>query len=243
MTDWALPQKGIFVTGTDTEVGKTWVSAQLLQALITHKRKVKSAQSDKNVFFEKGGDPLPCARKPVASGATSTFNGKLLSEDTRILAEQTGESSEIVTRYTFAAPVAPSLAAQNCGIDMPLEQLLCACHAPANRWTLVEGAGGFYSPMGSDGSLNADLAKHLSLPVLLVVGLKLGCVNHTLLTLEAIQQHGLHCIGVILNDLHNTQDTQTATLLTQCIQAPFYQMPYKQPDATWQAWVANHLNL
>lgn len=244
MTEWALPQTGVFVTGTDTEVGKTWVSAHILRTL-SHIYLEKQAFSggQKTPLEKKWGDPpLFCARKPVASGA-SMWKGKLVSADTLALSEVTGEPLTHITRYTFAAPIAPNLAAQQCGIDTSMEKLMQACRTPKHSWSLVEGAGGFYSPLGADNSLNADLAQQLRLPVLLVVGLKLGCINHTLLTLNAIQQRGLHCVGIVLNDLHDTQDTKTAEILTKLTSLPLYLMPCDKPDSSWPDWLQTHLSL
>jgi dethiobiotin synthetase len=225
MTDWQLPKRGLFVTGTDTEVGKTWVSAHILR------------------FLQQNSVEKPlqiCARKPVASGAC-IHNGVLTAEDTLQLAHATNEPLEQVTRYTFAPPTSPAHAAQLADIDTALDKLLQACRVPPHSWTLVEGAGGFYSPLGSDNSLNSDLATALKLPVLLVVGHKLGCINHTLLTLAAIEQRGLHCIGVVLNDLHDQRNTGTAEALRALITPPLYTMPYGQPDIYWPHWLSQLL--
>lgn len=194
-----LPRHGLFVTGTDTDVGKTWVSQNLLKSL-KNPAFPNSDSSGKKLVAEKVGPPPPLsARKPVASGAQRTRRG-LWASDTLALADATDESPHRITPYTFEPPISPAEAARMTGCDTSLEKLIEACRAPCGHWTLVEGAGGFYSPLGSDGSLNADLAEALDLPVLLVVAHRLGCINHTLLTVEAIERRGLKLAGVVLND-------------------------------------------
>ncbi|SIO11536.1 dethiobiotin synthase [Sulfurivirga caldicuralii] len=194
-----LPKRGLFVTGTDTDVGKTWVSQNLLKSL-KNPAFSGTGSTGKKPAAEKVGDPPPVsARKPVASGAQRTRRG-LWAPDTLALADATGEPLQRITPYTFEPPISPAEAARQAGCDTSLEKLIDACRVPERRWTLVEGAGGFYSPLGSDGSLNADLAEALGLPVLLVVAHRLGCINHTLLTLEAIERRGLKLAGVVLND-------------------------------------------
>ncbi|WP_294948817.1 dethiobiotin synthase [Sulfurivirga sp.] len=265
MTEPVLPQQGLFVTGTDTEVGKTWVSAHILR----HFRDF--FQREKNASRKNGGDPsarphlkahaskvtsadsttLPdhgrgrlhraCARKPVLSGAA--FDGLCLrGEDAVRLAAATGEPMEQVCRFQFAAPISPARAAREAGMDTTLPRLLEACKAPSDGWTLVEGAGGFLSPLGSDSSLNADLAATLGLPVLLVARLKLGCINHTLLTLEAIEHRGLRCAGIVLNDLHDRRDAATHKEMAQLAGCAITLMPHGRPGPDWADWL-NSLEL
>ncbi len=236
MTEPVPPRQGLFVTGTDTEVGKTWVSTHILRHFRDFFQRGKTA-SGKN-----GGDPVSVhARKPVLSGAT--FEGlRLRGEDAVQLAAATGESMEQVCRFQFAAPISPARAAREAGMDTTLPRLLEACRAPSNGWTLVEGAGGFLSPLGSDGSLNADLAAALDLPVLLVAGLKLGCINHTLLTLEAIERRGLRCAGIVLNNLHDRRDADTHKEMAQLAGCAITLMPHGQPGPDWADWL-NSLEL
>jgi len=194
-----LPRRGLFVTGTDTDVGKSWVSHNLLKTALKALQREGGEGGKKTARKKVGDPPLLSARKPVASGARRTPRG-LWATDTLLLADATGEPLQRITPYTFEPPISPAEAARQAGCDTSLHRLVEACCAPAESWTLVEGAGGFYSPLGSDGSLNADLAAALGLPVLLVVGHRLGCINHTLLTLEAIERRGLTLAGVVLND-------------------------------------------
>lgn len=170
--------KGIFMTGTDTGVGKTWVGVQLIKTLRVLGREV-----------------IP--RKPVESG---------WAEDTQHTdawqlahaAEQTFDHG--ICPYRFTAALAPPRAAMQEGKTLTLQQLAAACptHWESHQFLHVEGAGGFYSPIADDG-LNADLAQILGLPVVIVAEDRLGCINHALLTAAAVQQRGLKLAGVILN--------------------------------------------
>lgn len=173
---------GIFVTGTDTGVGKTYVGTRLI-----HKLKALGLTI--------------AARKPVESGwpldYTQTDAWQLLK------AAQLPESAlEQVCPYRFKAALAPDRAARLEGQSITLQQLQAAVlnHAQG-QWLYVEGAGGVYSPIAEDG-LNADLAQLLGLPVVLVTEDKLGCINHVLMAVEVLQRRGLTVAGVILNRIH-----------------------------------------
>ena len=182
------PMLGVFITGTDTGVGKTHIGVLLAKAL-----------SAKNIRV------IP--RKPVESGC-AVIDGELMPADAQALkqaADYSGGLSDIC-RYRFEAPVSPPRAAHLANRPVTTEQLLEACvHNRENGFTLVEGAGGFYSPLSEDG-LNADLATALQLPVLLVAEDALGALNQVLMSVEAIQAHGLNLVGVVLNRLNKLQD-------------------------------------
>lgn len=170
--------RGIFITGTDTNVGKTWVGVQLIRQLRTLGRDV-------------------IVRKPVESGWTDD----LQQTDAWQLAEAAGQAlDQHICPYRFSAALAPPRAAQLAGEILTLQQLAAACptHWQSHQFLHVEGAGGFYSPIAEDG-LNADLAQRLGLPVVIVAEDRLGCINHVLLTAAAVQQRGLRLAGVILN--------------------------------------------
>jgi len=164
-----------FITGTDTDVGKTFVTALLTRSL----RKA-------------GFDTV--AMKPISCGEP---------EDSRILqaAAENKLTLEEVTPVSYAAPLAPIEAARlevRCfdpAEVMPTFQRLHHSH----RSLLVEGVGGWLVPLSQNYS-GADLAKEMGLPVLLVVRNQLGAINHTLLTLESIQAHGLACQGIVINN-------------------------------------------
>jgi dethiobiotin synthetase len=174
--------KGVFITGTDTGVGKTVIGCALARALTR-------------------ADVAVAARKPVESGCGAP-HGEREPADGRALMQAAGarEPLDTVTPMRLATAVSPERAAHLEGVDLRLYDLLAAaCTGAPDDFYLVEGAGGFYSPLATD-AVNADLAVALALPVLVVAANRLGCVNHTLLTAEAIQHRGLRLAGVALND-------------------------------------------
>lgn len=182
---------GIFVTGTDTGVGKTFVSAALVRAMRLH-----------------GIDAM--AMKPVASGSFETGEG-LRNEDALALIEAmrtplpgsvdaTEPAYATVNPYTLRDPIAPHLAAANDGVEIELGPIRSAYLdlAARSHFVLVEGAGGWAIPL-SEHRMQSDLPLALGLPVLLVVGVRLGCINHALLSARAIRADGLALAGWIAN--------------------------------------------
>jgi dethiobiotin synthetase len=174
--------RGCFVTGTDTGVGKTVIACALLHQLCRQGLKA-------------------VGMKPVAAGCERTAQG-LINEDVELLrAAGVGPlPREAVNVYAFEPPIAPHIAAQREGthIDLALiarrfEQLCAQSDA-----VVVEGAGGFLVPLTEQESF-ADLAVLLALPVVLVVGMRLGCINHALLTAQAIHDRGLRLAGWVAN--------------------------------------------
>ena len=175
---------GWFVTGTDTGVGKTAVAQALLTAL---QRKGHKA----------------VGMKPIASGCRKTAAGLRCDDAERLQAASsvTAEYADI-NPYAFADPVAPHLAAATEGIVIRIEKIQTHFDrlqrlAP---WVVVEGAGGWRVPL-NDAHTMADLAKALNLPVVLVVGIRLGCLNHALLTAAAIQADGVRLAGWVANQI------------------------------------------
>jgi dethiobiotin synthetase len=173
---------GLFLTGTDTGVGKTYVARLLILALRAQGHRVY-------------------ARKPVESGCRQP-QGPSLPVDGLALREAAGgaEALQTVCPYRLAHALAPNRAARLEGIDLRLRDLVLACDAPGDGIVVVEGSGGFLSPLTDDG-LNADLAAVLEIPILLVAADRLGCINHVLLTAEAIASRGLKLASVLLNPL------------------------------------------
>jgi dethiobiotin synthetase len=178
--------KGIFITGTDTGVGKTWFGERLIQYLKQHRISVTP-------------------RKPVESGwlhddVENTDAGRLA-----IAANQL-EQLDLICPNHFKAAISPVRAAQLEGQALTIEQIKQQCLNINNTDFLhVEGAGGFYSPLASDG-LNADLAQALGLPVILVAEDRLGCINQILLSLEAIKYRQLKVLCVFLNQINTNED-------------------------------------
>lgn len=173
---------GFFVTGTDTGVGKTLVAAALLHRLA-----------------ERG---LRCAgMKPVAAGCVHTDAGWRNDDALQLLAHgNVALEYDEVNPYALPAACAPHLAAREVGVSLDVATLHRAYERLATRaeWVIVEGAGGWQVPLNDDETL-ADLAVRLQLPVILVVGLRLGCLNHALLTAEAIARRGARLAGWVAN--------------------------------------------
>lgn len=191
--------RGVFVTATDTGVGKTWVGRQVIGALRTH-----------------GLDVV--ARKPVESGWNAV---DMTTTDAWQLGQAAGNDPAQVCPYHFHAPLSPPRAAALEGVTLNIATLQQACWAgvTGQQYLLVEGAGGFYSPLAADG-LNADLAVALGLPVLLVTEDRVGCLSPVLLSLEAAQRRGLQIAGIALNrrnpppfGMDNAADLQAFTTI------------------------------
>lgn len=177
-------QQAWFVTGTDTGVGKTMVSSMLVRQF--------AARGLRSVGM-----------KPVASGCERR-GGRLISEDvTQLLAASNVDLPlSDINPYAFEPAIAPHIAAKQAGVRIDLEPIAAAfrrLQAQANV-VIVEGAGGFYVPLDEQHDM-ADLAAKLGLPVILVVGMRLGCINHALLTAEAIRQRGLTLAGWVANQV------------------------------------------
>lgn len=173
-----------YVTGTDTEVGKTVASTALLQAARLLGRRA-------------------VGYKPVASGSEMTDEG-LRNSDALALQRNSALPLryEEVNPYTFAEPTSPHIVSAD--EQRPIEAGvlsagLRALEAQAD-WVLVEGAGGWFTPLSPTLTL-ADWVRDEQLPVILVVGVKLGCINHAVLTAQAVQQAGLRLAGWIANDV------------------------------------------
>jgi dethiobiotin synthetase len=150
----------------------------------------------------------------------------------------TMETLDRVCTYRFQAPLSPERAAALEGVTIGLGQLHAACWSgiESSDFLLVEGAGGFHSPL-AHGALNADLASGLGLPVLVVAADRLGTLNHTLLTVEAVRMRGLALAGVVLNQPAHQPDPamDNAADLERWLQMPVLRMPYR-PDCGVGAW-------
>jgi dethiobiotin synthetase len=179
---------GIFITGTDTGVGKTIVAATL--ALLLRMKGVNAG-----------------VMKPVTSGCREE-NGKLVSDDAMLLCQAAGmPCNEDVTPYLLREPLAPAEAAKIDGVRIDLAHIRTSYQrlAAAHDYMIVEGAGGLMVPLAG-GLLMADLAQGLELPLLVVARPNLGTINHTALTCFAAQQMGLSVAGVIINNFPESPD-------------------------------------
>lgn len=180
----------LFIAGTDTEIGKTFVGSLIAAQLLS---------LGKNVGVYK----------PLASGCEPDENGVLVSEDALRLWTAAGqpETLEAVCPQRFRAPLAPCTAAKLEGREVNRQQMLSGAHWWLQRsdLLLVEGAGGLMSPLDDD-YFNADLARDLSADVIIIAADKLGVIHHTLTTLIAAKSYGLNVLGVILNRVHQNLD-------------------------------------
>lgn len=210
------PKKlSFFVTGTDTGVGKTLVSTALLHALARH-------------------HPRVVGMKPVAAG-TGWTNGLEANDD--VLALRAASSCcvppELDNPVLLPDPVSPHIAATRAGVRIAIAPIV-ACHRQLLQLAdvvVVEGAGGFMVPL-SDTETGADLAQALGLPVVLVVGLRLGCLNHALLTATAIRARGLTLAGWVANHIDPSMLAQgdNIAFLQQQLAAPLLASIAHQPQ-------------
>ena len=189
-----LKHRGIFITGTDTGVGKTMVAAALAA---WHKRRNKPV----GVY------------KPVESGVTF-INGNPQPEDGLFLKKMSGCDAPLdkIVPRCFPEPVAPMVAAESAGITLSLQQMAADYNELANTYDnmIVEGAGGLLVPL-TPVATNRELIKALELPVILVAADRLGVMNHTLLTVEALQQADIPIAGIVLNRMQTSDDISINT--------------------------------
>lgn len=204
-----------FVTGTDTGVGKTLVSCALLHAFAARGKRV-------------------AGMKPVACGCDS--DGRHEDVERLCAAGNVAAIRGQVNPYGFVLPVSPDIAAQHAGSRIELERILGAYRylAAQAEVVIVEGVGGYRAPLNErqDG---ADMAAYLGLPVIMVVGMRLGCLNHALLTAAAIEASGLRFAGWVANVLDAGMPAlrENISTLQQRLQAPLLGVPgfQRQPDA------------
>ena len=181
-------KRGFFITGTDTEVGKTLIASALIL-------KIKSLLPKQTVM----------GFKPVVAGTSQLPDGRVVNEDLeslKLASGYLGDASDLCP-YVLPTPAAPHLVAKSMVVALELSRMLSAYQAVSAKadWTVVEGAGGFLVPINDQQDLG-DLAQAVQLPVVLVVGLRLGCINHALLTAEAIERRGLPLAGWVANTLN-----------------------------------------
>lgn len=191
-----------FVTGTDTEVGKTFVTCALLY-----------------VLRKQGVSAI--GMKPVAAGTDA--DGKNDDVEALIAASGMQAPRELINPYLFSPAIAPHIAAAEEGRVIDIETIVTAFNNLCGMAdaVLVEGVGGFCVPLGPDCD-TADLAEKLRLSVILIVGMRLGCINHALLTQQAIAARGLKLAGWIANriDPDMSRFEENLAALTKRISAP-----------------------
>lgn len=173
-----------FVTGTDTDVGKTHVACQLIQQFVAQGLKV-------------------IGMKPIAAGC-ELLDGVWVNEDVQKLtaASNVTAPAELINPYCYKEYIAPHIAAEKAGETIEIDKILNAFNQLNTMAdvVIVEGAGGFLVPLDDQTSM-ADLAEALDIPVILVVGMRLGCINHSLLTVESIKARGLSLHGWVANEI------------------------------------------
>ena len=208
-----------FVTGTDTGVGKTLIGCALLQRFAGQGKRVAGF-------------------KPVAAGVDADG----MNDDAKALlaAGNIPLSYEQVNPYCLHEAIAPHIAASHENIRIELPRIVAAYRELAAQAdvVIVEGAGGFLVPL-NDAQNTADLAKELGIPIILVVGMRLGCLNHALLTMKAVDEYGVQCAGWIANVLDSAMPALQSNIdaLQERISAPLVGVvPYMAvPDARFAA--------
>jgi dethiobiotin synthetase len=220
---------GVFITGTSTDVGKTFIAVEIARQL-----------SQRNITV------IP--RKPIESGCVK-HGDELIPLDATALREAAnyqGPLSEVCP-YRFEPPISPVRAAHLANKILTTEQLVQICLDGSERgFLLVEGAGGFYSPLAENG-LNADLAMALQLPVLLVADDKLGTLSQVLLNAEAMQMRGLYLAGVVINAITEKQNDYMDNVadLRERLDCPVFYSPHiisgnaVLPDALITSLISN----
>ena len=167
-----------FITGTDTGIGKTFVTCILMQFIKFHHKKV-------------------IGMKPIAAGV-GIKKGETANEDVNLLKYESSLKLKVgeINTYSFDEPIAPHIAARKYNIEIDFKKIKMHAATLKSRtdYLLIEGAGGYLVPLGESTSM-ADLVDELNIPVIVVIGIKLGCINHSLLTIEAILKRGQKVFG------------------------------------------------
>ena len=200
-------KKAYFITGTDTDVGKTYIASALVR-----------------YFVQQGQTAV--GMKPIAAGC-ERINGELRNADVDALlaASNIAARLEDVNPYAFEPAIAPHIAAEQVGVTVSLNKIKHAFDALQSQAdaVIVEGAGGFRVPINREQAM-ADLAIQLNLPVIMVVGIRLGCINHALMTAGSIKAAGLTLVGWVANRidpnmpaLEENVETLKAMIKAPCI--------------------------
>ncbi len=211
--------KSYFVIGTDTDIGKTYIASGLVQHFV-------------NAGYKTIG------MKPIASGCELNEQGELLNEDVINLCDASNVQAplDLINPYHFIPAIAPHLAAEQAKIQMQSEVIKLAYSrlSAMAEVVIVEGAGGFFVPINASETL-ADLAQALNIPIMLVVGMRLGCINHALLTVEAIKSRGLTLAGWVANqiDPNMLMFNENLDSLQQRIAAPCLSVVHWQGAVTF----------
>ncbi len=186
-----------FITGTDTGVGKTWFTVAFMAAL-------------------KGRGLNVMGMKPIATGAEK-IKDRLINEDAKLIMQNCSQkvSYNLINPFVFELPIAPHVAAKHEGVVIELDQITKNYHLLKSMCDVlvVEGVGGWRVPVTNEHSLT-DLVSKLNLSVILVVGMRLGCINHAILTAEAINADGINLCGWVSNHLDRVYSNSEETIET-----------------------------
>ncbi|WP_411728046.1 dethiobiotin synthase [Methyloglobulus sp.] len=207
--------QGYFITGTDTNVGKTWATVALMR-------------------YFKGKGKSVIGLKPVASGCIAK-DGRLVNADALLLQENATVRLDYrsVNPYAFALPVSPHIAGKDNPVELDVIVNIFNAIKGQAQVILVEGAGGWYSPLNENQD-NSDLAVVLELPVLMVVAVKLGCINHAKLTYQAIKSDRVSCAGwiAVCTDANTMYPKEIVSTIKKMLDVPLLGvLPYMDaPD-------------
>ncbi|MDP1771601.1 MAG: dethiobiotin synthase [Methylobacter sp.] len=205
-------EKGYFITGTDTNVGKTWATIALMR------------------YFKSLGKSV-AGMKPVASGCIMQ-DGQLKNADALLIQENASLQIDydLINPYAYELPVSPHIAGVNNPVE--LDQLIARFELLKTLADIVvvEGAGGWYTPLNEQ-EANSELAIALALPVIMVVAIRLGCINHARLTYQAIKQSDVDCAGwiAVCTDPDLLSRDETINTMKAKLDAPLLGvLPYKE---------------
>jgi len=202
-------KQAFFITGTDTGIGKTFVACQLIRQYVAQGYRV-------------------VGMKPIAAGC-DLVDGQWVNEDVKLLMQASNVDAPLhwVNPYCFKAPIAPHIAAQQENIAIQLEVILQAYQAltALADIVVVEGAGGLLVPLHAELTI-AELAAALNIPIIFVVGMRLGCINHALLSLEVMQARHLPIQGWVANPIDPAMQCYAENLAT--LQQHFKDIPQLQ---------------
>lgn len=190
-------KQAFFITGTDTGIGKTYVACQLIRQYVAQGYRV-------------------VGMKPVAAGC-DLINGQWVNEDVRLLSEASNVDAplHLVNPYCFQAPIAPHIAAQQEQVNIQLDVIVQAYQTLKELAdvVVVEGAGGLLVPLNHEITM-AELASAFNIPIVLVVGMRLGCINHALLSLEVMQARGIPIQAWVANPIDPAMQCYAENLAT-----------------------------
>ena len=208
---------GYFITGSDTDVGKTYIGCELIRQIRALGYKLE-------------------VRKPAESGCKPDEFSNLQAQDALKLgkANLNSESMHRIAPYRFRAALAPPRAARLEGHQLQISDLIDACSLDnSDHLLIVEGAGGFYSPL-AENALNADLASALQLAIVIVVKDQIGAVNQALMTVQAVESRHLNIAAIIMNQVEDTIENEmnNAEDLTMHCTYPVFRCLYNQPLQT-----------